>query len=373
MRIVDCFVRYSWTSDSDIVDYLSHGWREYFAAHAPSDWHDYLLGFGPVPARPLRGSPIDVVQGYRNPLGDHCGGTDLRGVQAHLDRHGIDRALLCPDSRMILAAGVPTVRVALEAARAINDWTFDRWLTADARLRGFILVPTQAPEAAAEEVRRWGGNDRMAGVLLAAGGLAKPFGHPVYGPIHEAANEVGLPIVLVSGEAASDAAAYPTGGGYPGTYVELRTLAHQSLQSHVASLIALGVMKRFPALQFLVMGGGILWVAPWLWRLDVNYKAFRYDVLWLNGRPPSDVFKRHFVVGTHPFTHRVSHERLLRYLLADPELADVFCYASGYPDWDARSPADLVEALPEEWLSKVFAHNAERVLGLKAKPEQVEA
>jgi predicted TIM-barrel fold metal-dependent hydrolase len=354
----------SWSSDADIFEFLAPGWAEYFAVHVPGDWHDYFLGVGPRPKSPLRGSPIEVAREYRNPFGDRSGAADVVGLREHLDASGTDHALLYPDPRVIPAAAIPTVKLAIEATRAINDWMFQRWITADSRLRGLVLVPTQVPAEAAAEIQRWAAHEQAGGVLLAAGGLAKPFGHPVYGPIHEAAHEAGLPIVLMAGgNATIDSGVYPAAGGFPGTYAELRTLAHQSLQSHVASLIALGVLRRFPSLRFLVLGGGILWVTPWLWRLDANYKAFRHDVAWAGDHPPSQIFKQHFLVGTHPFGHRAPPDALQRYLLADPELADVVCFASGFPDSGSYSSDAVAAALPAEWRQKVLSENAERLLG----------
>jgi len=105
-------------------------------------------------------------------------------------------------------------------------------------------------------------------------------------------------------------------------------------------------MHRYRGLRFLVLGGGIGWITPWLWHLDTNYKAFRYDALWLGSTAPSTVFKRHFMVGTHPLNYRAEAERLAAYLAIDPDLADMVCYASGYPDWDSRAPGEALALLP---------------------------
>src|SRR4029077_645445 len=88
----------------------------------------------------------------------------------HLDPAGVEAALLCHGTGMLVPTlGVP--RLTVEFARAINDWTIDRWVPADTRLHATILVPTQVPELAAEEIRRVGRRDRMAAVLLGANGL----------------------------------------------------------------------------------------------------------------------------------------------------------------------------------------------------------
>ena len=103
---------------------------------------------------------------------------------------------------------------------------------ADPRLLGTILVPTQVPDAAAAEIRRVGANDRMAAVLLTVCGLARPFGHPCYAPIFEAAHELDLPVVIRTGTNQTIDAHVPAAGGVPSTFTESRALAPQELMTH---------------------------------------------------------------------------------------------------------------------------------------------
>jgi uncharacterized protein len=121
-------------------------------------------------------------------------------------------------------------------------------------------------------------------------------------------------------------------------------------------------MNRYADLRFVVLGGGIAWLTPWLWRLDTNHKAFRYDSLWLRDTPPSEIFKRHFRIGTHPLNYHVDTEQLQSYLELDPALGDLVCYASGYPDWDGRSPAQVADTLPADWAPSVLRDNSARFL-----------
>ncbi len=366
LKTVDCCVHHSWRRESEIYEYLPNGWQEYMHVHIPRAWRDHLVTGAPEPDAPLTG-PLSVHRAYRNPLGDHvagsAGGSSVEGLVAQLDANGITRALLCsPDG--VLTADLPTPRLAVEVSRAVNDWTIDRWLTADSRLRATIVVPTQAPDLAAAEIYRLAGHPGISGILLGGGGLAKPFGHPVYLPIFKAAHDVGLPVVLsTEGASTQNAGASPVAGGPPGTYAELRALGYQALESHVSSLITQGVMERFPSLRFLLLGGGAAWVTPWLWRLDTNHRAFRYDSLWTKGRRVSDIFREHFLVGTHPFGFAADPEALRAYFAVDPTLADVLAYASGYPDWDTTSPSDVAAGLPAPWEQRVLGDNASRFFG----------
>ena len=108
-----------------------------------------------------------------------------------LDPFRIERAVLQYGASGFIGA-LSNPYFATEIARAANDWSIDHWLSRDdSRLYGAVLVATQQPDEAAAEVRRVGAHPRMAEVLLASSGLGKPFGHPAYHAIYEAAVEMG--------------------------------------------------------------------------------------------------------------------------------------------------------------------------------------
>jgi predicted TIM-barrel fold metal-dependent hydrolase len=355
----DCFVRHGWASDAELLAHLPAGWREYMVLHSPRAWHDHLVGAGPEPPTPLTG-PIATQPGYPpvpqvTSLAQLCDG--------YLGPAGVTRALLVHGTGLHVG-GVPTVRLAVALTRALNDWTLERWCGEDLRVHALVAVCSQVPDEAATEIRRVGGAAGMAGVLLGADGVSKPFGHPLYDPIHRAAAELGLPLVVVAGgDVPLDAGAYPTGAGFPQTAVEMRTLAHQSLATHAASFLGQGVFARYPDLKVLLLGGGLGWVGPWLWRMDTNYRAFRHDVLWLGDDPPSEHAARHLRVGTHPFDHPAdAGDAVTEYFALEPAVARMACFASGHPG-AGPSAAAALGVLPGDWAPRVLHGNAEELFG----------
>lgn len=376
--VVDCGILHSWKSPLDVFEYLPQGWREYALTHIAPSWREYALGRGEKPAGAPQ-TPLSLDHAYNNPFGDFvpgsvpagavAGGSDLDLMrEQHLDPNGIQLALLTHGLGAIIP-GHGVVKLSVELVRAINNWTIDRWLGLDDRLLGTILAPTQVPELAAAEIRRVGAHDRMAAVLLTVSGLGRPFGHPSYDPIFEAAHELELPIVIQSGgDQTMETATYPTAAGVPGTYTEFRALGGQALMSHAGSIIGQGVMHRYPSLRFMLLSGGVAWVTPWLWKFDENFRAFRHDMLFMKGTP-SEAFRDYFFVGTFPFQHKAAGDSLGRYLKADPEhqLGDVICYSSGYPDRESVGPETVASALPEEWRSKVLSENPLRFLGARGE------
>ena len=122
--------------------------------------------------------------GRRKDLGGDPGvvaGYDLAELQrAYLDPGNVWRGILTYDTGDFEAGQNPYFTS--DVCRAVNDWNLDTWLGADERLYGLIAVPTSWPEAGAAEIRRLGGHERFAGVLLSNNGLGIPFGHPVVPP-----------------------------------------------------------------------------------------------------------------------------------------------------------------------------------------------
>jgi len=246
----------------------------------------------------------------------------------------------------------------------MNDWTTEHWLDGgQGRFLAPVLVSNQLPEVAAEEVRRVGGRPGMVAVLLGANGLDKPFGHPVYHPIYAAAADLGLVLLLVCGaNAMPEQLSATSAGGEPATYAEYDALAGQAAMTHVVSFIAQGVFERFPGLKLLVVGCGVTWIAPLLWRFDSEYKGLRREAPWMT-RSPSEYFVDHVRVGTGPLEQAPSDDALRSYLAAFDGMEQVLCFASGYPRRGHDRPDAVLDRLPPAWRDRVAGGNAGALFG----------
>jgi uncharacterized protein len=355
--VIDACVHHHWRSQLEVTDHMPPGWREHIGVPGTLPG-----GAGAMPILPS--AP------YRRPGGDYleAGRTDtaLAGCEPELtiaqvlDGSPVRRAILSHDRGMFIP-GVPNTYRASALARAVNDWTADHWLAADERFYGLALVPNQTPGDAAEEVRRAGADHRMVGVLLAANGLGKPFGHPAYHPIYAAAAELDLPVVLHSGgDVGSDTLTHPTAGGLPATFGEMSALAFSPMMTHVQSMIVQGVFEKYPDLRVFVSGAGAAWIPGLFFRLDVNWRGLRREVPWVR-RPPSDYFRDHVRVSTWPLDRPAEPdgaERVVRLLSTFDGIEDLLCFASGYPHWNADTPAETAERLPAAWRAKILHDNA---------------
>lgn len=353
MTVVDCAVRINPPDDADVARHLPGGWRQFLSK--PN-----------AIARGTSATPLYQTRPFRHPDGDLLidagNGSDPRLLsQQHLDRHGVSRALLLHD-RARLAATNPTPRLSEAIVQATNDWMTERWLGGgDDRLLGSILVPTQLPDAAAE-VRRAGAHPRVAAVQMGGNAIGKPFGHPLYHGVYEAAHDLGLVVVIEAGcDASVDTLSSHSAASPPTSYTEYHVLATQSLQTHMVSLIAQGVFERFPRLRVLFIGGGLTWATPQVWKLDAEYHSMRRDAPYLR-RLPSEYFAEHVRVGTSPIEATSSPHIMQRYLEAYPALRQVLCYASDFPSWFASEPQAVAATLPPTWVDDVLSKNGDALL-----------
>jgi predicted TIM-barrel fold metal-dependent hydrolase len=364
--LIDACVYYHWSSQREITDYLPRGWREFLRQP-----ERYATGVDEIPILPL--------YPYHRPDGDELldasGSLVAAGYDALrdgvLDAQGVERAILFPRLGMLMPS-VPNPHLAREATQAINDWTIDRWLDRDERLRGLILVPSQTPEDAVGEIERLAGEVRMAGVLMAANPMSKPFGHPIYHPIYRAAVESDLPVVFhTGGDASPESLTAPAGGGPPSSYAEHAAFTPQPFMTHLVSMIAQGVFVKYPELRVLVAGAGAAWLPAIFWRFDIEYRAYRRETPWLTERP-TDTLRRQIRLTTYPLDVAPRPAQVRQLLESFPGMEKILLYASGFPSWDTDTPDGIRERIPRSWQDAVFSGNAQEFFRWRVPAERRE-
>jgi hypothetical protein len=122
-------------------------------------------------------------------------------------------------------------------ARAVNDWQIAEWLEKEPRLRASIVVPTQNPEMAAEEIERLGDQSGFVQVLLLVR-TEMPLGKRHYWPIYEAAERHSLVIGIHAGGSPGNPI---TPVGWPSHYLEDYVSLAQAFQTQLVSLVSEGV------------------------------------------------------------------------------------------------------------------------------------
>ena len=174
----------------------------------------------------------------------------------HLDVYDVTLGVVEPDEAAAFSI-IPNSQLASRLCSAYNDWLLERWLQEEPRLRGMLVVPAQYPEAAAAEVRRVGGRDEFVGVFL-PGGARIPYGNPVYDPLWEAVNELGLPVAVHTHYESVGIGSSITAAGTPDYYVEYHTLCGSGMYGHFVSILCHGIFERFPNTRVAMVEGGLV-------------------------------------------------------------------------------------------------------------------
>jgi predicted TIM-barrel fold metal-dependent hydrolase len=306
-------------------------------------------------------------RGYRHdawPEGGAMVGSDLDLMRAQLlDAYPIEYAILLGQELRPLGS-LPDVDYAADLARAYNDWMIEHWLERDGRLKGLLLIPSQMPALAAQEIHRLARHPDVVGVLVANGARA-PYGQRFYDPIFEACAEHGLPFVLHTGSEGGGINGDPTPVGHPSYYVEHRQARPMGYMAHLASMVFEGLFERFPKQQIVFVEGGYTWLPAYLWRLDADWKGLRHQTPWVNKAPSEYVFE-HCKFTSQPMEMPSPQTRLLT-VFEWAEASRTLMFATDYPHWDFDSPELSLPKMPAEMARNVFAETARGVFELPAR------
>ncbi len=236
---------------------------------------------------------------------------------------------------------------------ALNEWIAAAWLAADARLRASIVVPSQFPELAVQEINRRAGNPGFVQVLLPVRSEA-PYGSRNFRPVFAAAARHGLPVALHYGGLPGNP---PTPVGWPSFYLEEYAGMTGVFQTQLISIIAGGVFDEHPGLRLVLAEGGFAWLPAMLWRFDKNWKGLRREIPWVR-RPPSDYVREHVRLTTAP-ADAPEDPAQFRDVVAQLGSDAMLLYASDYPHAHGDSASDAVwSGLSAELRGKIMSANA---------------
>jgi predicted TIM-barrel fold metal-dependent hydrolase len=289
-----------WRSMSDSIDVdlvVERADVPQIAPHLRREWSEYLgLGGDWSTHGTFRFAlPGSTYEDPQAPAGSGPGDRDPREwLDEHLRRHRISAAILNPGTAASLS-GMNATDLAIEFARATNDWTIQQWLADDERLLGSIVVAPQDPPAAAAEIRRVGGHPRIVQVTL-----ARPrefLGHRSLTPIWEAANELGLAVNLQGNAAFVGINRGYATDGHPSSMYEYRLTDTYGAQPHLISVIAAGVFDRYPNVRLVINGFGVAWLPSVVWAMDAAWRVEDPERRELP-RLPSEYVRDHVGFGT---------------------------------------------------------------------------
>jgi predicted TIM-barrel fold metal-dependent hydrolase len=339
-RIIDCDIHSSLPSLKTLLPYLPDFWGDYINESA---------FVGPDAADYPGGSRLTAAPGTK-PENGPPGSDPALLIAQTLDARDLQYGLLTCN---YWVQSVHHEDLAAGLSSAINDWQAEIWLKADPRLRASLVVPSQNPEMAAQEIDRKGSHPGFIQIILPVRS-DMPYGKRHFDPIYAAAVRHGLVIGIHYGGSAGHP---PTPTGWPITFIEEYAGMPQLFQSQVNSLIVEGVFDRFPQLKVTLIEAGFSWVPSLMWRLDKEWKGLRHEIPWVK-QPPSEYMRRHIRLTTRPADIPADPEQIAQ-IIEQMGSENMLLFSSDYPHWHGDEAPDVwIRALPAPMADCILSENA---------------
>ena len=333
-RVVDCDIHMQVPSVEVLLPYLDEHWREYIRETSFK---------GPIDTSYPAGAATSLRPELR---GEDLGLATVR--ERVLDGGNAEIAMLT------CAYAVESVRnpyAAAALASAVNEWQADAWLAVEPRLRGSIVVSSQDPDLAAQEIDRVSGNPAFVQVQLPVRSEAL-YGNRRYYPIYEAALRHDLAIGIHYGGNPGNP---PTAAGWPSFYIEEYTGMAHVFQSQLISLVTEGVFDKYPDLRVALIESGVSWLPGLLWRLDKEWKGLRREVPWVR-ELPSEYIRQHVRLTTWPFD-LPGDDRKVGEIVEQIGSDGLLMFASDFPHWHDDAPPDGFLGQLDDAVSQKIKHD----------------
>jgi predicted TIM-barrel fold metal-dependent hydrolase len=276
-----------------------------------------------------------------------------------MDADGIDIQVVYP-TRGISLSAAREVHLAVDIARAYNDWLADFCSVQPKRLKGVALVALQDVDAAVKEARRAIEELGFVGVMMPTNVLDQDIGHKQFLPFYEEVERLGVGLGSHGGIRASQRM-----HGRFGSFIAVHTLAFP-LECMVAltGMIFAGVPAVFPKLRIAALEASCGWVPFLMDRMDEEFeKRGSREAPLLKAKPSEYLTSGQFYYAfeleesTLPYVaERVGSDKLL-YSSVTP---------TGTPHGPTPSAVTSREDISKEQKKQFLWDNAQRFYGFTA-------
>ena len=243
--------------------------------------------------------------------------------------------------------------------RTYNDWFAETFL-ASSRFLGAAELPVSLADLslAIREAERSAALG--FGTLMIPHHADDPYGDPAYAPLWRALEDIGLPVAIHVGSGVRSM--HQGHSTHASNWNAAATLSKVGLNSAAVELIWGAVPLRHPKLRFVMVEGGIGWIAFTLNYMDHWWKDHKLRIEPRLDELPSEIFSRHFWA-----TFEDDRPGILTLPLLN---ADHMMWGNDYPHTEGTWPRSREQIdrdmgdLPEALRWKLVRDNAASLYGL---------
>ncbi|MEY9706402.1 amidohydrolase family protein [Bradyrhizobium diazoefficiens] len=300
-------------------------------------------------------------------------GLDPGGYLSAMDREGIDAAIITPTLAMGSCAA-PDGRIGSALCRAYARWVSEFCSIAPKRMLRVFPVNLNDVDLAIKDCTWALEQMDFAGLFIVPLPVrGRRLHHPDFDRFWARLNDWDRPVIFHTLSSLPD----PEGRGplvdmIPaaasfGANIFFHHMAAHRIEQHfaTASIVAGGVLEKYPKVRVLFTEAGGGWMQSWLDYMDEHFDSdqMRRWVPWLKLRP-SEYFHRQCLVSYHP-TEKVEGT------MGGSLKVESLCWSSDYPHHDSVFPGavDRLSAnssgLTMDERSKLLGGNVARFLGIE--------
>ncbi|MGH7963379.1 MAG: amidohydrolase family protein, partial [Candidatus Binatia bacterium] len=288
------------------------------------------------------------------------GGWDPQARLADQDLDHVRAEVMFPNLSLSFFV-IPDAEYQRECMWVLNDWMAEFCAAAPKRLIGSAMLPTRGPiewaVAEAERAAKLG----LRPVLIPCGVPERPYRDSAYEPLWAALEDLNMPVALHT--AAAERLPFETFiGGLPfNAWATVNKIL--PIMEGLTGLIASAVPQNHPKLRFVMVEGGIGWIASVMRLMDHWWEDHRK---WLEPRleeRPSAYFHRQFWATFEDDRPGLLTREMLN--------VDHLMWGSDYPHTEGTWPRSKEQiardfaGVPEGEVRKMVVENAAQLYGIE--------
>lgn len=284
-------------------------------------------------------------------------------VQRAMDSMAIDYMVVLPTPMLVLGMH-PQPEIEAAIGQCFNDWMVEDMMPHDKRMRNFIYLPFNDPDACLREVEKHAGNPGVSGFMVTSTRY-KPVHHDSYMKLYRAIEISGKPITFHSGFHWGDESMKQCN-----RFLTMHAISFVYFNMiHLANWVINGIPERFPKLKVIWIESGLAWVPFMMQRLDSEYMMRSSEAPLLKRKPSEYIREMYFT--TQPMER--DDPSLLQSTLKAINAETQLLYASDWPHWDFDLPSSVLDLpfLSDQAKRNILGLNAAKLLGLEVPAEKL--
>ena len=273
-----------------------------------------------------------------------------------IESFGFDYMVVFPTPMLFLGTH-PQPEMEVLLGRAYNRWLEERLLPGDERIKSFMYLPFNDPEAALRTVEDFSEVKGSVGFTITSARY-KPVHHNQYMKLYAALEERGMPLCFHAGYYWQDSSM-----ALLNRFIGMHALAFVLCNLvHMTNWVLNGLPERFPKLKTIWIESGLAWIPFLMQRLDHEYMMRTSEAPLLRKVPSEYMREMYYTSQPMETDHPKALELTFEMINAETQLL----YSSDWPHWDFDPPSAIFDLpfLSEQGKRNILGENARRLLKL---------